>query len=91
MYLIYWLYVVCRYPGVAASRPPMPRPANIPVLLGGETAQSLHPASIPVPLDGAGALSAQCLRPASIPGLLGGAGAYIATPESSSLSMRLGI
>ena len=85
MYLIYWLYVVCRYPGVAASRPPMPRPANIPVLLGGETAQSLHPASIPVPLDGAGALSAQCLRPASIPVLLGGAGAYQGSQQLTEL------
>ena len=34
--------------------------------------------------------AAKCPRPACIPVLLGGAGAYTATPESSSLSMRLG-
>ena len=72
-HMIYRLYVVCWYPGVAASRRPRGgfRPASIPVLLGETealTAQCLRPASIPVLLGGAGALTTLCLRPASIPG-----------------------
>lgn len=44
--------------------------------------ESLHQASIPVLLGGAGALTTLCLRPTSIPVLLGGAGAYTAMPRS---------